>query len=67
MDFVDVLLILAGAFSLLGGILNWDWFMTGRRAQLIVKLFKRTGARVFYGLLGIVLIVAGLLPVFDVM
>ena len=67
MDFVDVLLILAGAFSLLGGILDWDWFMNGRKAQLIVKLFKRTGARVFYGLIGIVLIAAGLLPLFGVM
>lgn len=53
---LDVLLIVAGGFSIAGGVSNWDWFMNARRAQLFVGLFGRNGARVFYVVLGLTLI-----------
>jgi hypothetical protein len=53
------LVVGAGLFSVAGAVLDWDWFMNSRRAWLIVKLFGRGGARVFYGLLGAVLAVMG--------
>lgn len=28
----------AGGLSLLGGLLNWGWFMHNRRAQFLVKI-----------------------------
>lgn len=34
-----VFITFAGAFSMAGGIFDWDWFMNNRRAWLFVKLF----------------------------
>ncbi|PYE42674.1 hypothetical protein HUB98_23460 [Paenibacillus barcinonensis] len=56
---IALLAIAAGIFSLLGGINNWDWFMKSFRAGLFVKTIGRQGARVVYGVLGIVMIGIG--------
>lgn len=58
---IALLAIAAGIFSLLGGINNWDWFMRSFRAGLFVNTIGRQGARVVYGILGIVLITIGVL------
>ncbi|VGO21392.1 immunity 17 family protein [Pontiella sulfatireligans] len=55
------ILIAVGAFAMAGGICNWDWFMNDKKARLIVKVFSRDGARIFYGILGLLILVAGLL------
>jgi Immunity protein 17 len=57
---IALLVIAAGAFTLAGSLKNWDWFFNNRRARLIVAIFGRNGARIFYGLLGGLLIVGGL-------
>ena len=49
------LLVGIGLFSILGGVMNWEWYMNNRRAQGIIKLFGRSGARIFYVLLGLAL------------
>ena len=46
------LLVPAGAFTVIGAIADWDWFMGARRARLLAALLGRTGARLFYALLG---------------
>jgi len=58
---IALLAIAAGIFSLLGGINNWDCFMKSFRAGLFVKTIGRQGARVVYGIFGIVLITIGVL------
>ena len=55
-----LVLPLAGAFSLAGAVMDWDFFMNNRKARPFVALLGRQGARVFYGLLGVALIVGGL-------
>ena len=55
-----------GLFSLAGGLFNWNWFMNTRRSRALVKSFGSAGARVFYILLGIVVIVFGVLLAFNV-
>lgn len=55
-----VAVMLIGAFSLSGAIFNWNWYFENYKAQSIVKVFGRNGARIFYAVLGIVLIVLGL-------
>jgi hypothetical protein len=45
----------AGLFSIVASILNWDWFFNNRRARIFLKMFGRTGARVFYIILGLFL------------
>ena len=53
---VQGIFALAGITSLLAALLNWDWFFTARNAQLIVRNVGRTRARLFYGILGIIII-----------
>lgn len=52
--------VLAGLFSILGAVKNWDFFMNNRKAYIWVKLFGRNGARIFYGILGFVIAIIGL-------
>jgi len=68
MSIIDYLLgsifILTGIFSLLSSILNFEWFFNHRKADTMVRWFGRNGARVFYGLLGLALIICGILAMF---
>jgi len=56
---LSIFMILGGGFVVLGGAMDWDWFMNHRRARLFVSLFGRQGTRVFYVILGAVLFLAG--------
>ena len=53
---VQGIFALAGTVSLLASLLNWDWFFTTRNAQTIVRNVGRNRARLFYGILGIIII-----------
>lgn len=50
-----------GAFAALCAWRNWDWFFAWPPAPMFVALFGRTGARIFYVLLGLGVIVGGIL------
>lgn len=55
-NFLSFLLLFgAGAFTVLGAVMDWDWFMNSRRARFFVMIFGRTGARIFYGILGLII------------
>ena len=56
-----IIFVLAGLFSAIGAIGNWDWFMESRKARIWIKLFGRRGARVFYIILRAVFIMLGVL------
>ena len=58
---IGLLMIVGGIFSICGACFDWDWFMTARKARFFVAILTRTGARIFYLLLGFGLIVVGLL------
>ncbi|MBN1493400.1 MAG: immunity 17 family protein [Candidatus Omnitrophica bacterium] len=60
MNVIPYILIAAGVFSILGAINNWDWFMEHRKARFMVRILTRTGARVFYALLGTVIAAIGI-------
>ena len=57
--FLHGLFLLAGCFSLLCALMNWDWFFKSPNAQIIVKPLGRKNARFFYGIVGLVLIIIG--------
>ena len=61
MDPSGFVIVAIGAFTLAGAIFNWDWFMNSRKARFIVKILSRSGARIFYGFLGVVFIAIGVL------
>lgn len=48
----DLLIVLAGLLAMLGGLLNWDWFIAQRRTAFLVTLLGRMGARLFFIHLG---------------
>lgn len=50
--FVQGLFAAAGIVAILAALLNWDWFFKARNAQLIVQNVGRQRARLFYGVLG---------------
>ncbi len=58
---VGLIFVAAGAFSILGAIYNWEWFMNARKARFMVNILTRNGARIFYGILGLALVVLGVL------
>jgi hypothetical protein len=54
-------LMAGGVFAICGAVFDWDWFMNHRRARLFVRVFTRSGARIFYGLLGGAILFAGMI------
>ncbi len=56
-----LLFVAIGAFSMLGAIFDWDFFMNARKARLMVAILTRNGARIFYALLGLALLVFGVM------
>lgn len=61
MNPVGLILVAAGLFSICGAVLDWDFFINSRKARFFVSTLGRTGARVFYGILGLVIVVMGAL------
>lgn len=61
MNPAGLILMAAGVFSIAGAARDWDFFINSRKARFFVSLFGRNGARIFYGLLGTVITVIGLL------
>lgn len=57
--FILVLFMALGVFSLVAAVFNIDWYFKTGGAMTFVRWFGRGGARVFYALLGIVLIACG--------
>jgi hypothetical protein len=54
-----LLLVVGGLLLLTGGIYDWDLVMNSRRARPVVYVFGRIGARIFYGILGVIFFMAG--------
>ncbi len=58
---VQLLFFLAGLVSILAASLDWDWFFNSQNARFFVHRFGRKRARLFYGILGFMLIIMSLL------
>ncbi|MDR1343988.1 MAG: immunity 17 family protein [Tannerellaceae bacterium] len=58
---VLLIFVLTGIVSLTSALFDFDWYFQSQRASTFVKRLGRKGARIFYGLLGMTLIAAGVL------
>lgn len=58
--FMLTIFTVAGIISLLASVLNWNWFFTAHNADYLVRRVGRLGARLFYGTIGLLLIVAAI-------
>ncbi len=52
--------LLTGIITLITAICNADWFYNARSVMLLVKWFSRTGTRLLYGGVGLLLICTSL-------
>lgn len=52
-----------GVFSLIAAIRNYDWYFNTHGTAMFIKWFGRTGARIFYGTLGLILISCGIVGI----
>jgi hypothetical protein len=59
MFFGGLLILVGGLISVGGAVLNLRIFMESEKVQPIIQSLGRTGARIFYIVLGIVFILAG--------
>lgn len=51
-----IFFIISGIFAILGSILNWDFFFRATFSSIFVSFLGRTGARIFYFILGVFII-----------
>ena len=65
MNPVGLILIAVGLLSFAGGLFNWNWFMNTSRARALVRSIRPVGARVFYIVLGLIVIVFGVFLAFN--
>ena len=61
--FIFALFIGLGVFSVVAAVLDLEWYFQTRAAPTFVRWLGRTGARLFYVLLGIGLISCGVLAI----
>lgn len=57
---MQVVALCAALFVIAASLFNWDWFFNNSKALFFVNTFGRNGARVFYCLLGVMLIMLSL-------
>ncbi len=53
--------ILGGLFSFCGGYFGWSFFVNSGKFRGFSRLFGENGARRFYMILGVILIVLGII------
>lgn len=58
--FILSIFIFLGLFSLVAALFNFDWYFKTSNAMTIIHWLGRSGARIFYGILGAVLIICGI-------
>jgi small neutral amino acid transporter SnatA (MarC family) len=57
--FILGLFVFLGLLSVIAALFNFEWYFGTSNARTFVNLLGRSGARIFYGLLGLALIVCG--------
>lgn len=50
--FICAVFLFAGMLAILASVLNWNWFFNSSNARLITGRFSRRTARIFYFVIG---------------
>lgn len=53
--FIHILFMVIGIYSILGAYFEWNFFYNNRKAERVINLFGRSGAKIFYIVVGLVL------------
>ncbi|MBQ7265757.1 MAG: immunity 17 family protein [Firmicutes bacterium] len=66
MDFLlRIFGIIAGILCIVAAKEDWDWFFDSPKAKFFVDHFGREGARKFYYVLGVIILVLGIFILFS--
>jgi hypothetical protein len=65
-NFLYVLIFIGGLITFLGAILNWTWIYRSRRSKSIVSTLGLSGARIFYAIVGLALMIISVLSIMGV-
>ena len=57
---IQAIFVLVGLLSVLAALFNWEWFFTAHNTQFIVSNAGRQRARLFYAILGLLMIATGI-------
>ncbi|WP_329913285.1 immunity 17 family protein [Phocaeicola dorei] len=57
---IQAIFVLVGLLSVLAALFNWEWFFTTHNTQFIVSNAGRQRARLFYAILGLLMIATGI-------
>lgn len=57
---IQSVFVLVGILSLMASVFNWEWFFTAQNSQFIVRTLGRNKSRIFYAILGLAMIAAGI-------
>lgn len=57
---IQAIFVIVGLLAILAALFNWDWFFNARNSQFIVGNVGRSRARVFYALLGCMMMATGI-------
>lgn len=53
---IQGIFVVVGLLAILASLFNWDWFFRSQNTQFIVQNVGRKQARLFYALLGVLMI-----------
>lgn len=56
---IQALFVLVGLLALLAALFNWNWFFTAQNTQFVVANVGRKQARLFYAVIGVLMIATG--------
>ena len=59
-----IAVMLCGIFCFCGGYFSWNFFVNNHKFRNIQRFIGRNGARIFYMILGVLLVVVGLICLF---
>jgi Immunity protein 17 len=59
-----LMIIALGLFSFGGGYYQWPFFMNNSRARFVATILSRTGARIFYMAVGLLIVGLGVAAMF---
>jgi len=63
---IQILFMAIGIYSVLGAYFEWNFFYNSRKAQRVVNLFGRSGAKIFYIVVGVILFSIALLDMTNI-
>ena len=63
---IQGIFVVVGLLAILASLFNWDWFFQSQNTQFIVNNVGRKRSRLFYALLGLLMIATAVYFFFEV-